>query len=267
MVEHTLFLDPFVKTSSLHNSPGYGVGFERKFTRDACEMGPDASDHYRYHLYDFGGLSVVVRHEVDAYYEAGQAKSHSVAASSNPHQYVANPGLRTHNGATAVEIRGEVIDGCKTAELKSHTGRRAVDETKMAEPTSYANLEANTRRFLSGYWFSRTSWALKAYIDNSQGKCTHVQVINLAERFSDFERDHQESLRKLVSLLRMVGEEVRKRPDKRAILVIPPFWGNIELKEMKEDRNTIPDDIVQAFWSPSVTSHRRVLSNTFFGDY
>ncbi|KAF2275376.1 uncharacterized protein EI97DRAFT_73383 [Westerdykella ornata] len=121
-VRNTLFLRVFSEKSGIvgGHASGHGKVFEEKYTRDAMGLGELGSSFHRVVKYDFGGLTLVLRHEVDAYYEGPEVGTHpEQPPARDQYRGLEDVGIKSHKNAARVEIKGKDIPAAKMAEIKT----------------------------------------------------------------------------------------------------------------------------------------------------
>jgi hypothetical protein len=118
VVNTTLFLWRNEGRQTNSGNSGRGHTFERAFSTDTLKMGEHQTGcHYRVQRYDFGGLNILLRHEVDAYHEDGTTPAQDPDDNLLEQQWSLN--ARTHPNATSVLIRGQSIPAAKMGEMKA----------------------------------------------------------------------------------------------------------------------------------------------------
>ncbi|KAF1941223.1 hypothetical protein EJ02DRAFT_348267 [Clathrospora elynae] len=214
---------------------GYGHNFEKAFT--APDEGMDnSSSHHRVIRYHIGSMDCVVRFEVDAYYEdpddtdMAQLTSDPVGAltSSMTDLAVTNQSSTapTPKGATKAVRKGNFIHPSKLAEIKARKAERLNDA-------------------MPQLWFGRTPYFMVGKHNN--GVVNSVSITHAASIFAAWEKENDDRLRKLVSVLAELKSIVKGTAKGAAILVYEK-GGGLKAFEMKKDTGVLPKDIIGRHW-------------------
>ncbi|KAF2275378.1 uncharacterized protein EI97DRAFT_73416 [Westerdykella ornata] len=233
-IRNTLFLRVAGGGKDLaHGNGSRGHSFEKAFTMAFMGMGSDALSHYRVHEYDFGGLRMLVRCEVDAFYEHPDYECAPETAPS-PDQYMGleDVGLKGHADATRVTIRGKDVAPHKMAEIKSRV----------------KGGDTVPRDVISQMWLGRTPWLIRG--KHKDGKVSEVTVTNEGGyTFDRYELGQQDVLRRTAGLLTLLREVVGAAPGQKAMLVWPVAKAEcLEVREMISEPDMIPGEFVERFW-------------------
>jgi hypothetical protein len=243
VIGKTLVVGRKVKASTYPNGKGWGRNFEKTYTTKDPEL-EEADGHHRVLKYNFGGLCMVIRIEVDAYDPDAQ---NEVDASANPilESVLSAAPINSipHQSPryTAVIPKGTLISHSKMMEFKSNTHVEAIEQM----------------------WFGRTpnfcgakDMPVKNEFDqpvkDKDGKPkTEFEVVlkhTDQARFEKFERQYQDKMRLLVSFLvelrRVVMEETAEGSAELRLVE----KGRVNVYETKKETGALPQDIVDRFW-------------------
>jgi hypothetical protein len=229
LVANTLFIGRRVlhaKSGSAPNS--YGRSFEAYFATEDPQL-ESANGHHRVVRYDFGGLNMIVRIEVDAYIPNAPYDPSSPLA---PHPffdpYLSPPGGIPHSLQTSVIPAGTLIPHFLTIELKSNEKSKPLEQM----------------------WLGRTP---NAFLGRGKGGFLKQATVEKAseEELVKWEIDNQGSLKKLAWLL---GElrEVAKRSEGSAVLVVMGKGSMMEVFEVERKVGAVPGEIVEKSWDSAV---------------
>lgn len=214
---------------------GYGHNFEKAFTKSGQGL-ENSSSHHRVIRYRLGSLECAVRFEVDAYYEDPDTSDSTDPTHQLLDQITATMAqLKTDEpqsnaskrGGTRVIMKGNHVDPSKLAEIKT---RKSV----------------NINEALPQLWFGRTPYLLTGKHDKgvfSSVSCSHVQL-----QFEDWEKQHQETLRKMVSVLAEL-RRIMKDTNLGAAILVCDKGGPLQLFKMKAETSVLPKVMITKHWS------------------
>ncbi|UPX17246.1 uncharacterized protein EKO05_0007612 [Ascochyta rabiei] len=248
MVKNTLFISRKEKTAQrmIHGAAnsGYGHSFETAFTKPQTGLN-QSSSHHRVIRYKLGGLDCVVRFEVDAYYEEKHTQGPSTAAgvliddivtSLTSLSFGQTQASEAPEGSTRVIMKGPPVRSEKLAELKAHK----VARTSQAMPQ---------------LWFGRTHYLITG--KHTEGTVHSISCNNIEEKFEDWETTNQQTLRKLVSLLKELKGIASTTKDRTAIVLCKEKGAPLTVFSTKQTITVLPTDITRRHWKPRVKSRRR----------
>lgn len=208
---------------------GYGYNFEESFTTPAPGL-EDATNHYRVIRYAMGPLNVVVRLEVDAYFEESDpTEIPPDEAEENTTSYRSNhPEVKpwfNFKGPLQVFEKGHVVPNSNMAELKTKVFRPDLEKHSYGLPAAKDQL-----------WFGRTPHLIVGYYTAETGVFHRIRHMSGKELCATWETSMQEPLRKLVSLLAQVRDMLRAEPGpfRSAVLVREEKGGPIRIRAMEE---------------------------------
>ncbi|OAG12103.1 uncharacterized protein CC84DRAFT_67352 [Paraphaeosphaeria sporulosa] len=240
MVNDTLFISRKEASAAFmihgaHNS-GHGHNFETRFTKPGNGLNQSHS-HHRVVRYLLGHLNCVVQFEVDAYYDDDDGRHSGPSQPQDPVEdavaSMANLSTRHARGsaflAGAINVihEGDLVDPAKLAELKLY-GK-------------------NRRDPMPQIWFSRTPYLIEGrHVEGEVRsiRCTHVEA-----QFGTWEKDHQQALRKLVSLLDLLKSIVSGTENRSAILLCTDKGAPLTVFAAKNLGAVLPNDMTEMFWT------------------
>ncbi|KAF2196025.1 hypothetical protein GQ43DRAFT_384216, partial [Delitschia confertaspora ATCC 74209] len=204
---------------------GYGHSLEDTFTTP--EEGLDhSSSHHRVIRYHMGNLNCAVRFEVDAYYEPYDG---GVAV---PEPAPSQMKFETYEYASTQVIRkGTLVSSSALAEIKAKKSHQ-VSQT------------------MPQLWFGRTPYLLTGH--NVDGVVHKISCTHAALEFRDWEKKNQETLRKLVGLLEMIIDVVKKTEKRAAVLVCEQKGGPIRILEKVNVAGVLSEEMCEEFWDEKV---------------
>ncbi|RYP33430.1 hypothetical protein DL766_003461 [Monosporascus sp. MC13-8B] len=249
MVEKTLFITRKEKNArtmvSGSRNSGYGYNFEKACTEaDGDVVG--SSSHHRVVKYNMGGLNCVVRFEVDAYYEGNEE---GVCAHDFDHEGDAlakrfdlltikeidsdSTKSTTSNTSTNVVRKGAVLSSSQMAEIKTKKGLGG---------TVYF------KSYLPQLWFGRTPYLFIGR--NTDGIFHKIVKMHAGSKFTEWEKENQEGLRKLVGILNELREVVSKVESSAAVLMYEKKGDEpMKILEMKNLTSVLPEETRRKYWS------------------
>lgn len=170
MVHNTSFLCWREKSLIRNIRSGHGHTFKMPFKKDQLHE-KMASTHHTVQQWNLGNLNLVVRHEVDAYYQS-PSNSTLVYPTSAQLRYQGAQILTKHNKPTSIFLRGKEIESHKIAEIK--TSRVGGDPSI---------LHKDLPNFMQQLWFGRTPWLIHG--QHEDGTFKSVEPIDAAREFVD----------------------------------------------------------------------------------
>ncbi len=194
--------------------------------------------------YKLGPLTVVVRHEADAYdpsIETPQDPDAPPSIHPTFSQGDHNIEAIQHQGPqdTIVIAQGKVVPQHQILELKSNASSRPIDQM----------------------WFGRTPTCClggkrNASFDGSY-KRRDIRVKGITQKgyksgnytgFEKWETDNQEVLQKVVTLLQLLRKTVDEKTEHRSAVLVAMSGEDIKVYEMKERIGALPREMVERFW-------------------
>ncbi|KAI3328156.1 geranylgeranyl pyrophosphate synthetase [Ustulina deusta] len=187
-----------------HEFKGFGHQFEKTYTRTQLS---DSTGYHRIISYRFGGLSFIVRHEVDGYVSrtaattsnrkgteadglAGLLGSLSLSTTSK-----ASPGIRTFSpSGSKMTIREEgiVVPLDSTLEIKTRVSHKRLNIDEIAPQL----------------WASQTPKLVRAY--HNRGLFQEAKVEDVAKEIKSWELANQKHLKRLAALIKAICSAVRE---------------------------------------------------------
>ncbi|KAI0399777.1 geranylgeranyl pyrophosphate synthetase [Xylaria palmicola] len=186
-----------------HEFRGYGHEFEKAYTR--CQLS-DSTGYHRIVSYRFGGLSLIVRHEVDGY--VSQPRSTTSSRSTTEDDGLAGllgslslttpgsapsraPAYTPPGSKMVIREEGMVVPLDSTLEIKTRVSHKQLDFQEIA----------------AQLWASQTPKLVRAY--HNRGLFQDTSVEDVAGKVKAWELANQKHLKRLVALLRWISMEVR----------------------------------------------------------
>ncbi|KAF4909120.1 hypothetical protein CGCF415_v006083 [Colletotrichum fructicola] len=255
MVRNTLFITRQEKNNQY--SMGYrkfysfGHSFEEEFTEHAKDMKGSLS-HHRAIRYQFGDLSLVVRHEVDAAQPA-PAASPTLSGDSTAVEakVVKEVDVSSVNDAREFEpardhrffIGTSEKKRQKTTVLQCGTGNLPSDLVEMK-----ARPKMRLSEVIDQMWFGRTMHLVNGIHEG--GEFSAIKRVNCEPLFQQWEQQRQNDLSRLESLLSLLRREVSAgkgnslvavcRHDNNSVL---EFWTS------SFPETPLPSELIDKFWS------------------
>lgn len=207
----------------------YGHGFEAAFTAREDQRLRASTSHHRAIQYDLGALRCVVQFEVDAWYEAGEQADAPKVQSQDEQK---DDGLLD---GIVQGVEGITLDVARRAgepsvpvttplsrqkaqrpkgkgQGQGSTGLSVLNSDAEHQPSATQLAEVKVRskkpfqssKAIPQMWFGRTPYLISGVHD--QGVFSEIRVENVGEGFHDWESRNQESLKKLVAIIRQLKE-------------------------------------------------------------
>lgn len=253
IIGETLFLTRHERNArqklNNHNNSSFGHNFENAFS-EPQEGLEDSTGHHRVIKYVLGNLNCVVRYEVDACCDTHGGMPGSNKAERKPQQPLqpgendvldlfsklsiskgpAQPPNLNEKPRKKIEVtsRGTIVPTTRTTEMKTRS-----------KPI-------NLRNTLPQLWFGRTP-NLRIGM-HKEGRFTHIESINAAEKFAKWEDTYQTPLRKVVRLI----SELKKVTKQSGGNCVAVYNENIRPSQLEvfaaKPKETLPADVVEKFW-------------------
>ncbi|KAK8035839.1 hypothetical protein PG991_001912 [Apiospora marii] len=190
---------------------GHGHEFEKAYT--TCEI-PNSTGHHRIIRYCFGGLSYVVRFEVDAYVDAGDPVDEKPLADLK------------YDSRLTVRKQGRIIPSESTLEIKTRVAHKPMTISDLA----------------SQLWSSQTPKLVRAYHHNGLfGKEAHVQ--DVAYEIAGWERAQQPQLKKLAALMTKLTDLVKGFGGSCLIRCSSEGAEELVLQKTEDGKPMLPSDL------------------------
>lgn len=249
-----------------YNSAGFGHNFEKAFS--APQEGLEGSTgHHRVIKYVLGNLNCVVRYEVDACCDTHGGMPGSNEGEHKPQQgendVLDSFSKLSLSTGTAQPGENDVLDSFSNLSISTGTTQppnpnktprqmievtprgTTVPTTRTAEVKTRSN-PVNLRNTLPQLWFGRTPHLRIGM--HQEGKFTHIESINAAEKFANWEQTYQTPLRKVVRLI----SELRKITKESGGNCVAVYNHNIKPPQLEvfeaKDKETLPADLIEKFW-------------------
>ncbi|KAF2009145.1 hypothetical protein BU24DRAFT_474013 [Aaosphaeria arxii CBS 175.79] len=218
---------------------GFGNEFENRATTSLLGL-QRASSHHRVHMYKFGNLNIMVRHEVDAFHEDEAAYNNTDSQMISAYQ--------PPKGLTTFQINRESTHAHKTI---LHPGGRVIDWKQIGEIKSTGiGKSASPGQYMEQLWFSRTPLLFVGRHQN--GNFEDLKATKVDGMWKDWEQRHQPELASLAALLQVTRDQVVTKMGGRAIMANLSACGQIQLYEPKRIQLAIPMEMVNRFWTERI---------------
>jgi hypothetical protein len=244
VVNNTLLLKHREKDAFANpRTDSYTFNFIDEITEAEEDM-ENAVSYHRVIEYKLGGLRCVVRFDVDAKYdkadacigtwsewfidELGGTWDHEEQYHKGP--FEGGTILPATSGCTTVIIKGKVEPHSAMAKIK----------TTRAKPGT----------FMSQLWFARIPYLIRGR--HESGYFHKIETTNMEKEFKAWEERHQDSLRKLVSLLVEMRKIAVEVPGKAAVLMLPEKGADLKVHCMNMPTEALPADLLAKYWENHV---------------
>ncbi|KAK2014528.1 hypothetical protein LZ32DRAFT_603259 [Colletotrichum eremochloae] len=240
LVRNTLIIErcetqtrEFARESS---NPRWGRTFERFSTKLPTGLERSLA-HHRTLRYSLGALNCAVQFEVDASYDPdGEKPTPSDAWASleeEPSTLSAQPGK-----IESPPRRLRVDTG--------YPGARVMDQSSVAEIKTVTK-NGNPNSFMTQLWFGRTPWLIVA--QHKEGTFNGMTITDAAALFAWWEDRHQETLRKLATLLGELRAAVQKNRGRHSAAIFERGSGAIGIYDLMSDKQAVPTDLRRRLWT------------------
>ncbi|KAF3491840.1 uncharacterized protein GIQ15_01357 [Arthroderma uncinatum] len=211
-------------TNYISGFDGYGHEAERAWTKKPNFI-RDSVIHNRVVHYNFGGINLILRFEVDA------------CRGSTNDVLGYKPVISTYETPTGYTVRnqGYLVDSSRLVEIKTGTQRRI---SKSADQL----------------WFSKTPFLCKGRY-TGDGIFSPASQVNFIQdgKLEKWENENREKLMKLVTLLETIMEMVRAAPQGTYALVILPGEPILKLHKASDTYDKdLPEDLL-TMWKSDET--------------
>ncbi|KAF2759850.1 hypothetical protein EJ05DRAFT_312068 [Pseudovirgaria hyperparasitica] len=220
-------------TELISNVKGYGHAFPEAYTTWSKDVRGSTS-HQRLLRYRFAGLNVVLRFEADGYLPSKVEQAHMTtsAASEAPNELESSL-----NGFRIDSSDIEPSVGSRTWTIK-HAGSRvpqsAIFDLKTRSVRSpFQNVFEEER---PRFWAAQISNLILAR--HEQGVFNEIEIMETGEEVRKWERENQDSLRQLGSLIRMILAISASRTNEK-LEVYRKDDGSLELREQLGDDHEV----------------------------
>ena len=256
LLQDTLFLTRRERNTRelIHGNrnSGFGHNFERAFTQPEVGI-EDSSSHHRIIQYSLGDLVCVVRFEVDTCLqgdsdseEPEMAKFDTTSLPRRNDLQAAFASLSltessqkekkkkpTQYQPTLTIPRGHFVPSSRIAEIKARSGSHKLSQ------------------MIPQLWFGRTPHVFIG--SHKDGTFTSIHSIHLTDHFPNWEKSHQDGLRKMARLIADLRETVRATPGGACVAVcnhkVKPL--RLAIFSSAGQKAVLPDDIIHQYWRRS----------------
>lgn len=253
MVHDTLFLTRREqKTYFVVNACGtskVGSNFESAFTTPEPGL-EDSSSHHRVLRYTLGDLKCVVRFEADACCKEKQNDPQALDQklvhffSSPSEEKVRAKCKQLFSGESEEAVAAAAGD--KSERTSVVLGGRIVPSSTMAELKTSQGANFGVAKHLPQLWFGRTSNLLIG--THADGTFHKLEAVDVAKQLLEWEKTHQEQLRKLTWLIAELRNTVRSTPGGYCVLVGKGKARKATVYAVAKRTSVLPDNIIEQFW-------------------
>ncbi|PVI00870.1 hypothetical protein DM02DRAFT_654999 [Periconia macrospinosa] len=217
-----------------------------------------SSGHHRVIRYQLGDLNCAVRFECDAYLDDGNKTAAEAFFPSDavvtPHSHPSQASNNSNTSPPIPQTAYQALPSHRTEEeqddeerIKVIIGGGQVDSSsKLVEiKTSGIRKKVTPGHHVAQLWFGRTSYLCEAKHD--YGNFQKISCTDMKDRFKEWENRHQDSLRKLVTLLTELKGVVSTTAYEAAVLVCENHEP-IRIYESNEPMEILPQPLKAKFW-------------------
>jgi hypothetical protein len=184
-----------------HDFRGYGHEFEKAYTTSQI---PGSTGHHRIISYRFGGMSFIIRHEVDGYVKANTTTSPAGGDDA---------GNNTLSSAFKSMSLSQTTDRPENSHPRSkltvkEEGQLVPLETTLKIKTRVFHKQISIEEVSPQLWISQTPKLVRAY--HQRGVFQQAEVTETGSQIKMWENDHQEDLKKLAALIREIVAKVKE---------------------------------------------------------
>lgn len=228
------------------NRSGYGHNFVRFFTEQIPGLA-DSTAHHRVLKYEFGGLNIAVRFEVDASYRKSKDASLQTDIAADDKRRNSASDLVSQLHALQISASGA---SARTANSRSVV---VVERGKGSLQSDLVELKTNRKsrnQIMPQLWFGRTPYLIRGH--HTAGRFEKVEVSRAGDDFKAWETNesNQRSLRKVVSLVSQIRDIVTKVEGNAAVMIFQKEQPErLEIFARNAKKSPLPFDIVRTFWT------------------
>lgn len=262
MVHNTLVVTPVWEkiTEAKRHITNYGREFEDLFVCKRPDM-QDSSTHHRAIRYNLGSLSCAVLLEIDATLNGFDELRH---AHSHKHwRFLSKPRSLSHHelseeGLPRTDAEKTLFESLDTEDIEipkpkhyPHTsvvprGRGTLSATAAELVMTKGRAAKKTRQL----WLGRTPYCVRG--SHMDANFTRVDVVYYGASFRAFELENQDSLQRLVSLIKQLRHSTMNATDQSCIVMYDRAVRPLALRVFEHEktpRPPLPEDLRTRFWS------------------
>ncbi|CAN9365893.1 unnamed protein product [Alternaria alternata] len=239
--KNTLFIGRQVRNAKVRSTRNsYGRNFEAALTESEID---GATTHHRMLKYKLGSLTLVVRHEADAYDPAIVTPPDpdalpTVHPSFDLGYYDAKTFECDKSQGTIVIPQGKVVPQHQILELKSNASSRPLDQMWLGRTPTCCLGGKHNAAFDGTY--KRRDIRIKSVTQKGDHKDNY-------KGFESWEADNQEVLQKLVTLLQLLRKTVDEKTEQRSAVLVAMSGDDLKLYQTKKRIGALPKEIVDRF--------------------
>nr|POE56633.1 hypothetical protein CFP56_33605 [Quercus suber] len=219
-----------------HEFRGYGHEFEKAYTTNVIA---GTTGHHRIISYRFGRFDMLVRHETDGYVKEGDclmtsSQTDDISSMLSGLSLKANPVASdrlTFDTKLSVIKKGQVVPLSLTLEMKTRAYSKPIPLGEV----------------IPQLWVSQTPKLVRAY--HRKGIFQVPRVEDVASELSEWEEEHQQSLKRLEVLIQMIVNQTKEY--RYAIITYSPVDDKLSIAKT-ESFSSLPRDLYQKWAKPSV---------------
>lgn len=209
---------------------GFGHQFERKFTDYDDSALKKSTGHHRIVQQSVGGITFVVRFEVDGYFE----EENTVPRDSKSDDRDEISDLAT--SLASMQVR-------QSRTLKVLRGGYKVSPNSLLElKTRAKHRPLHTSDVIYQLWFGQVPWLVVAY--HMRGAFSQIKKEDFKDtgKFANFEAENKVEVTKLVRVIKNIKEALKKAGKTRGIVV---YERELVLYEMSGNARSLPEDLLK----------------------
>ncbi|KAG9187330.1 hypothetical protein G6011_05201 [Alternaria panax] len=258
---NTLFVGRQVRNAKCRSERNsYCRNFEKAFTESEID---GATSHHRMLKYKFGSLTLVVRHEADAYdptimtprdpdappgiHPSFPLDDHGAETMQDEDLRATSPEITPSPGdavpsftpATIVLLQGKVVPQHQIMELKSNTSSRPLDQMWFGRTPTYCLGGKHNAAFDGRY--KRRDIRVKGVTQKGDTTDNH-------RGFENWEAGNQEVLQRLVTLLQLLRKTVEEKTEHQSAVLVAMSGNDMKVFETKKRVGALPKQMVERFW-------------------
>ncbi|KAI1111232.1 geranylgeranyl pyrophosphate synthetase [Nemania sp. NC0429] len=192
---------------------GFGHEFEKTYTHRQL---PNSTGHHRVISYRFGGLRLIVRHELDGYVSQPTATSSKLEGDKTEADGLVGP-LESLS-LSATNKRPKKVWTFSPVESKMSIRQEGIEvplDSTLEIKTRVIHKPLNIHEIAPQIWASQTPNLVRAY--HHRGLFSKPKVEDVREEVKSWELSNQKHLKRLVALIKAIVTAVRECGGKAAI--------------------------------------------------
>lgn len=256
LVGDTMFLTRFEEknTGWFNTGGGHGHEFENHFLKYDTNLRNSIS-HHRFVEYELGGMRCVVRFETDGYVELpSKGKGIAIATSNASNSDNQRPKPKANFVASMQAISPKYINVplAKDSIAVLQRGHPVSDDSILEVKCLKHNPEKGSRK-IADYkvqcWISQTQHLFMGkHVGGVVGK---VDCRDMREIFGSWEDEHQEQLKKMMTLIKGIKEVARSAKDGKCCIASDKKERPTKVRVFQSNAKPLKlsDEMKQRFWT------------------